>query len=127
MRRDRHVQQHPKHRLYPRRLRQRAAADSSGHGQGQYDVGSYTAVTDGSGNAAFDFTLAAASSPNDFISLTATDPSGNTSEFSNTVAANIDPKVTIFGAPATANEGTPIALVSNVTAPNIGQVYTSGP
>ncbi|HEY1376238.1 MAG TPA: choice-of-anchor Q domain-containing protein [Gemmataceae bacterium] len=57
-------------------------ADPSGNGEGQRFLGSTTVTTDGFGNATFsNVVLAAASAGGEVISATATDPSGNTSEF----------------------------------------------
>jgi hypothetical protein len=58
-----------------------AAPDPTLFGQGQRYLGSSTVTTDAGGNAHFSVTLAAASSAGEWISATATDPSGNTSEF----------------------------------------------
>ena len=56
-----------------------AACDPSGHGQGRSFLGFQNVSTDGSGNASFS---ASFSTINPSISATATDPAGNTSEFS---------------------------------------------
>ncbi len=56
--------------------------DSSGFGQGQFFVGSAGATTNAAGTAAFTMSLAAAIPVNYVIAATATDPNGNTSEFS---------------------------------------------
>ncbi len=57
-------------------------ADPSGFGEGQYFVGSAPVTTNGSGNASFAAPLAAAIPAGYVVSATATDPLGNTSEFS---------------------------------------------
>jgi CSLREA domain-containing protein len=59
-----------------------AAADPSGFGQGQRYLGSATVTTDDSGNASVALDLPAPTSAGEVLSATATDPSGNTSEFS---------------------------------------------
>ena len=59
-----------------------SSCDASGNGEGQTFLGSTTATTNGSGNAAFNVTLAASASSGQSITATATDPQGNTSEFS---------------------------------------------
>jgi CSLREA domain-containing protein len=58
------------------------ACDGSGNGEGQSFIGQTTVMTDGSGNATINFTPAAALTIGAFITATATDPGGNTSEFS---------------------------------------------
>src|SRR5262249_28844622 len=63
-----------------------AAADPSGHGEGQRWLGSATVTTDSSGNANFQATGLTASAAGEWISATATGPSG-TSEFASDVRA----------------------------------------
>ena len=58
------------------------ACDPSGHGEGEVFIGSTDATTDGSGNTSFMVTLPTAVPVGQFITSTATDPSNNTSEFS---------------------------------------------
>ncbi len=63
-------------------------ADPSGHGQGQTLIGTTTVTTDPSGNASFAATFQGVNVPvGDAISATATDPLGNTSEFSADITA----------------------------------------
>lgn len=59
-----------------------AACDSSGFGEGQTLIGFQLVTTDGSGNANFNASLAALPVGQQVVTSTATDPSGNTSEFS---------------------------------------------
>jgi hypothetical protein len=57
-------------------------ADPSGYGEGQTLIGTTTVTTDASGNASFAATFNGLVIPvGDAVSATATDPSGNTSEF----------------------------------------------
>jgi RHS repeat-associated protein/CSLREA domain-containing protein len=58
------------------------ACDPSGNGEGESYLGSQDVVTDASGNAGFSATLPAGVSGGASVSATATDPGGNTSEFS---------------------------------------------
>ena len=58
------------------------ACDPSGFGEGQTYLGSATAMTDGSCSANFTTTLPVMVAAGQSITATATDPSGNTSEFS---------------------------------------------
>ncbi|MBI3949247.1 MAG: HYR domain-containing protein [Acidobacteria bacterium] len=58
------------------------ACDVSGHGEGQTFLGSTTATTDGNCNANFSVTLPLPAGAGQIITATATDPEGNTSEFS---------------------------------------------
>ena len=58
-------------------------ADPSGHGQGKTFLGELTnVVTNTDSNASFTATLPILVPPGEFVTATATDPSGNTSEFS---------------------------------------------
>ena len=66
-----------------------AAADPTGYGEGQTFRASTTVTTDANGNAAFSVTLNTAIPAGQVITATATDPSNNTSEFSQTVAVNV--------------------------------------
>ncbi|MFL6255865.1 MAG: Calx-beta domain-containing protein, partial [Pyrinomonadaceae bacterium] len=58
-----------------------ATCDASGSGEGAQLLGSTDVTTDASGNATFNVTLPTVS-PGQVVTATATDPSGNTSEFS---------------------------------------------
>lgn len=60
-----------------------AAADPSGFGEGARFLGSTTVTTDAACNASFTATLPAPVAPGHFVTATATDPLGSTSEFSN--------------------------------------------
>jgi len=55
--------------------------DSTGFGQGEVLVGSLQVTTDATGNVSFTAPVSQATAPGQYISATATDPSGNTSEF----------------------------------------------
>ena len=60
-----------------------SAADPSGNGEGQRFIGFANVTTDTSGNATLSATNLPAVDSGSFITATATDPNGNTSEFSN--------------------------------------------
>lgn len=99
-----------------------AAADPSGHGEGQRFLGSTTVITNGSGNANYDTTLAAASTFGEFITATATDPVGNTSEFSAAIVARIPAdafSVSTQAALNTHKSGNIVATVSSLSADNL--------
>ncbi|HET6979493.1 MAG TPA: SBBP repeat-containing protein [Pyrinomonadaceae bacterium] len=59
-----------------------AALDPSGNGEGALFFATTPVTTDGSGNATINATIPMALGPGRVITATATDPSGNTSEFS---------------------------------------------
>ncbi|MDB5351612.1 MAG: hypothetical protein JWN86_2859 [Planctomycetota bacterium] len=66
------------------------AADSSGFGEGQTFLGQATTTTDTAGNATFSFTTTSPVAPNQpYITSTATDAAGNTSEFSKAALSTI--------------------------------------
>src|SRR5207302_6199745 len=64
-----------------------AAADPSGFGEGARYLGSALITTDASGNASFEVVLEARTTPGEVVTATATDPGGNTSEFSRATLA----------------------------------------
>jgi len=75
--------------------------DPSGNGEGQFYLGAIPSlVTNGSGNATIIASVAMALPPaGEFVSATATDPSGNTSEFSACqVVTSLSPGTFAFGA-----------------------------
>jgi hypothetical protein len=59
--------------------------------EGEVYLGSAQVTTDGNGDAAIDVTLSVATEAGARISVTATDPNGNTSEFSQRIIFSIDP------------------------------------
>jgi hypothetical protein len=61
------------------------AMDPTGFGEGKNLIGATTVRTDGSGNATLNLNLPVTVVSGQFITATATDPNGNTSEFSNDV------------------------------------------
>lgn len=60
-------------------------ADNTGYGEGQTYLGSTTVTTDAGGNSTFTVTLPTLTKYGDVITATSTDPSGNTSEFSQAI------------------------------------------
>lgn len=65
-----------------------AVVDATGYGEGQRYLGSQTVTTDAGGNSEFSANLAA-TSPGEWATATATDSSGNTSEFSKAVQLGV--------------------------------------
>jgi CSLREA domain-containing protein len=59
-----------------------ATCDASGNGEGRTFLGSANVTTNGSGNVSFNLTLPATVAAGEVVTVTATDPNGNTSEFS---------------------------------------------
>ncbi len=79
--------------------------DPSGYGQGQTYLGFTNATTDVSGNASFTFTSPTVPAGQCIFTATATDPSGNTSEFS---ASCKTTPVLSWANPAAITYGTPL-------------------
>jgi hypothetical protein len=67
-----------------------SAADESGYGEGEVFLGAATVMADANGNAAFLQTFTGDFSELRFITATATDSSGNTSEFSRAIESVVD-------------------------------------
>jgi hypothetical protein len=92
--------------------------------EGEVYLGSSQVTTNGSGNATINVVLPVVAAAGSKISATATDPSGNTSEFSQRIIFSISPT---SGPPA---GGTPITAsgtdFSNPTSMTIGGVAASG-
>lgn len=102
--------------------------DPSGYGEGEFYVGSESVTTDGAGNASFLTTFTGVTiSAGDEISATATDPFGNTSEFSQNVAATLDDPTIPDAALAPEIDGnvddiwsvSPLHVIRNVTIGDI--------
>ena len=86
----------------------------AGAGQGQTLLGTATVTTDGSGDVTFTLSFTTQDTTDEFVSATATDPNGNTSEFAQnvTVGAGASPA----GAVTTARVARPgVALASPAT------------
>ncbi len=101
-----------------------AAADASGHGEGQVYLGFVSATTDAAGNASYLSVLSTAVAPGQFLSATATDPSGNTSEFATNVpvaAASTVHNVAVLHAPTTGST----FLVTSPTGSTISASVTA--
>ena len=92
--------------------------DSSGNGEGRYYLGSDTVVTDGSGDVSFTSNLTTGASNNPILTATATDPDGNTSEFSAcfTAAVVAGGDVPITGLTAVNDSPTTLGNTTNLTA-----------
>jgi uncharacterized repeat protein (TIGR01451 family) len=92
------------------------SCDASGNGEGQVFLGSATATTNGSGNAAFSVTLATTASSGQYVTATATNPQGSTSEFSACVPfGSADLTVTQTSSPASVIAGNKITYTITVT------------
>jgi hypothetical protein len=89
-----------------------AALDPSGFGEGQRYLGAATVTTDANGDVHyFTATVSGASAAGEVISATATDPDGNTSEFSGNRAPTAR-----TGGPYTISEGQGVTLDASASA-----------
>ena len=95
--------------------------DPTGYGQGRVYLGSTTTTTDGSGNAAFNVVLLQSIPVGWYVSATATDPAGNTSEFSRDVTV---PQLLVGLSVGLTPSADPVSvgdtLVYTVTVTNVG-------
>ncbi len=85
-------------------------ADPSGYGQGMTFLVTKTVTTNGSGVASFSFVIKTTLSAGEAISATATDPSGNTSQFSDDI---------------TVDSGTPAVMTSSTAARTVAAPSTT--
>jgi uncharacterized repeat protein (TIGR01451 family) len=94
--------------------------DPSGHGEGRVFLGSIvpSLTTDGSGNASFSYLLNTPTSVGHVVTATATDPAGNTSEFSAAIPIAVgqvaDLEAVIEDAPDPATLGSPVTYTIRV-------------
>jgi Calx-beta domain-containing protein len=97
-----------------------SACDPSGNGEGEHLIGSTLVTTDAQGNASFDITFAVATASSEVLTATATDLSGNTSEFSpcatvGTVGLSIGDVSGMEGNSGTTSFSFPVTLQSAAT------------
>src|SRR5690606_36445649 len=102
--------------------------DPSGFGEGRTFVGSTVVMTDADGRAAFAIDLPAAIAPGQFLTATATDAFGNTSEFSQARlvadAARADLAASLAPPPIVARVGDELSVTATVT--NRGPARATG-
>ncbi len=94
-----------------------SACDPSGSGEGEHFIGTTLVTTDVQGNANFDVTFAVATASTELLTATATDQSGNTSEFSpcataGTIGLSIGDVSTQEGDSGTTSFSFPVTLQS---------------
>ncbi|WP_406700438.1 Calx-beta domain-containing protein [Singulisphaera sp. Ch08] len=92
-------------------------ADPSGFGEGELWLGTLPINTDGSGNAVFNVTLPSNVAPGAIISATATDPTGNTSQFALNVSTKgkADVSVAVSSSSSTIQAGETVTFTLVVT------------
>ncbi|HKG59419.1 MAG TPA: Calx-beta domain-containing protein [Pyrinomonadaceae bacterium] len=97
-----------------------SVCDPSGHGEGEHLIGSTLVTTDASGNANFDVTFAVSAAASELLTATATDLSGNTSEFSpcatvGSIGVSIGDVSAVEGNSGTTSFSFPVTLQSATT------------
>jgi uncharacterized repeat protein (TIGR01451 family)/CSLREA domain-containing protein len=100
-----------------------AVADPSGFGEGQTYIGSTTVTTDATCNASFTFT-GSVPSGQQVITATATDPGGNTSEFSGVLTNTADLSITKTDGQTSAVPGSQVTYT--ITVSNAGPSGVTG-
>ena len=94
-----------------------AADDPTGHGEGETFLGAIGVTTDGSGDASFTAALPVVGGA--FVSATATDPAGNTSEFCACIEAiDNQPPVVDAGGPYDVDEGGSVMVSATGSDPD---------
>ncbi|MCP4420376.1 MAG: PKD domain-containing protein, partial [Chloroflexi bacterium] len=99
-----------------------SSCDPSGYGEGEFYLGSDTITTDSNGDVSFISTLSAGTLDNPILTATATDPNGNTSEFSTCITATITTTEPVANFIATPLSGT---APLTVTFTNLSTNFTS--
>ena len=123
------------------------AADATSHGEGQTLLGTTNVTTDGTGHGTFSVPVPVAVGATQFVTATATDPAGNTSEFSKLEAdllvthvdtpdpvglgQDVTHSLTVTNQASSAAPSTPVALTytlatgATLVSPGGGQVAGS--
>jgi hypothetical protein len=96
------------------------AADPSGYGQGQTWLRSTKVTTDANGNASFTASLPALPAGQNYVTATATDASGNTSEF----GKDITIPIASAGGPYALSEGNNLTLNASASSDPAGGPLT---
>jgi uncharacterized delta-60 repeat protein len=74
-----------------------AAADPTGYGEAERYLGSLDVATDPSGNAVIRAVLSASVGPGEYVTATATNPAGSTSEFARNTQTAEGPRIVLVG------------------------------
>ena len=92
-----------------------AAADPSGYGEGKTYLGQTIVTTDAAGNASFSAVVSAAPSGQSIFSATATDPAGNTSEFSKAIAVQVASSLSVGSTSSPSTYGKSVTFTATVS------------
>lgn len=102
------------------------SADPSGFGEGEQFLGATSVTTDGSGDAQFDVTLSAPVPLGYSVTATATDPDGNTSEFSAAIQVTQSPGSPSTGAVRVRLAGGRLVIQGSTANDNV-RIEAAGP
>ncbi|MDT7807412.1 MAG: hypothetical protein QOJ70_1225 [Acidobacteriota bacterium] len=103
-----------------------ATCDASGNGEGRTFLGFANVTTDGAGNATINTTLGATTTVGEVVTATATDPAGNTSEFSQCFTVTAPPSPTLGNYPdATAQLGGNTTVSPSASPANTAHINVS--
>jgi len=92
--------------------------DPTGYGQGQTYLGQITVTTDANGNASFTAKFSASVPAGEFVSATATDPSGDTSEFAQDVTVTSSSSSVVAAASAMGPVASPRSIAP-IASPSV--------
>ena len=101
-----------------------AAKNDSGYGEGRYVLGSGSLAVGVSGTAGFSFAFATPATGAQFVTATATDPAGNTSEFSRDFGGNQPPVASIGFTTRTVDEGVAVSFDGSGSVDPDGNLLT---
>ena len=99
-----------------------AVASSSGFGQGETLIGAYNAVTDATGLATFVVPTPVGSLPGEYVSATATDQAGDTSEFAQDIMVQGQINLLLSGAASPTPVGAGGKVTYTLTVNNQGNL-----
>ncbi len=97
---------------------------SSGYGEGRYVLGSAQVTTNSSGTASFSVPFPTPAGGAQFVTVTATDSNGNTSEFSKESGTDIAPSAVMSFSTLTVDEGMPVTFDASGSSSPIGATLT---
>ncbi len=97
-----------------------SSTNASGFGEGRFVLGSAMLATDASGNATFSFPFPTPAGGAQFVTTTATDPSGNTSEFSQEFGIDVAPTARISFTTLTVKVGEPVSFEASASTSPLG-------
>ena len=102
------------------------APNSSGYGEGQVYLGTFTVTTNALGNASFSVPVTAPAVPHPYLTATATDSAGNTSEFSLALRENSVPIAATYFTTLLEDGAVNIPVLANDSDPDGDALFVTG-